>query len=39
MTEDVAEQAGLEPSEGERRVVELRGKSQPVAMRVITVGS
>jgi adenylate cyclase len=38
MTEDVAEQAGLEPTEGERRIVELRGKSQPVAVRVLTVG-
>jgi hypothetical protein len=35
-TEDVARQAGLDPSDGERRVVEVRGKTQPVAVRVLT---
>jgi hypothetical protein len=32
----VARQAGLDPSDGEARVVEVRGKAEPVAVRVLT---
>jgi adenylate cyclase len=35
-TEDVARQAGVDPSDGEARVVEVRGKAEPVAVRVLT---